>query len=147
MVSRVATAVEAAGGCSLPAAAHFSSCLVCSSCNFNTHLQLNLSSLSLSHLSEERKEEKNNSGLRGLRRRGRERKEERWMVGSVGTEQPPVLQPPVMRTFLLQDTLHILLDYSLSGLFFSTNPWTTIVLYRIIPIVSFSTKTNPNKTE
>ena len=43
------------------------------------------------------------------------------MVGSVGTEQPPVLQPPVMRTFLLQDTLHILLHCSLWRLFFS-NP-------------------------
>ena len=34
-----------------------------------------------------------------------------------------------MRTFLLRDTLHILLHYSLWGLFFSKNPCITILWY------------------
>ena len=57
------------------------------------------------------------------------------MVGSVGTEQPPVLQPPVMRTFLLQDTLHILLHYLLRGPSFSEIPCTFfyIICYEDLP--------------
>ena len=49
------------------------------------------------------KKRKKSSIKTGLwKMRGRERKEERWMVGSVGTEEPPaLLQPPVMRQTLL----------------------------------------------